>query len=72
MKATDEINWHEDSWFSPHWADRATDEFKAWWLRWQGRPDEFQDRDDYWMACGFALMGWLAGRKQILEATNRE
>ena len=68
----DGINWHEDSWFSKYWASRAPDEFKAWWLEEQGHPDGFLDRNDYWMTCGFALMGWLAGRKEVLESTNRE
>jgi len=58
----DGIDWHEDSWFGRHWADKATDEFKAWWWGWYGHPDQNQqcDRDEYWTRCGFALMGWLA------------
>ena len=76
MKATDEINWKEDPIFRAYSAPHLTDEFKEWWVGhfgdvsgdvWSG-----VQRADYWGHCGWALAGWLAGRKQALEATNRE
>ena len=75
MKATGEIDWRADHWFKAYWHDLLTDEFKAWWVGEYGAPDHWNDPDDrreYWTRCGFALMGWLAGRKQALEATDRE
>ena len=75
-KTTNEINWREDKTFASFGLPLATDEFKAWWANSFGAPpvDWWADsaRDIYWARCGFALMGWLGGRQQILEATNRE
>ena len=75
-KTTNEINWREDPIFSAYCADHLTDEFKAWWWGHYGdiRRDGWsgENRKDYWTSCGWALTGWLAGRKQVMEATNRE
>lgn len=61
-----DINWREDAWFATHHANAVTDDFKRWWLEYYGAPSQYEgERDEYWVRCAFAWLGWKA-------ATNKE
>jgi hypothetical protein len=58
------VDWRTDSWFAFNYADELTEEFKAWWMRFHGLPDQYNDnpdeQDEYWTRCAFAWNGWKA------------
>jgi len=58
------INWNTDSWFASHLADKLTEDFKAWWVEFYGRPEQYEgapdEQDEYWVRCAFAWHGWNA------------
>ncbi len=61
------IDWRADSWFAAHHADDLTEAFKVWWVGYYGTPEQYEEehdeRDEYWVRCGFAWMGWKARGK---------
>jgi hypothetical protein len=59
----DTINWLENPWFAKYQIPALTDEFKEWWTEFYGSPADYDDQDEYWTRCAFALMGWLSARK---------
>jgi hypothetical protein len=64
-----EINWVEDAWFEREHAPWITQDFKDWWEKFYGHPDQCltqEDRDEYWVRCGFAWMGWQASFRQYV------
>ena len=58
------IDWKADSWFVYHFADKLTEDFKAWWADFYGPPDQHPEtpdkQDEYWVRCAFAWHGWNA------------
>ena len=59
------VNWTADQWFEKHHAGSLTDEFKAWWIGYYGRPEDYEDNHEYWTRCAFSFQGWLAHRGSL-------
>lgn len=59
-----EVNWKEDNWFTEFCTDDLTDGFKEWWVDYYGIPADYTSKynepEDYWIRCAFALAGWKA------------
>ena len=51
-----------DPWYNKYWRDKECSEFRDWFLRWYGVPEDYpeDDPEEYWLRRGFALAGWKA------------
>ncbi len=60
------MNLTGNEWFNKYHAVNVTDEFKAWWIAYYGRPSDHEQTPDeqaeYWTRCGFTLVAWNAAR----------
>ena len=54
----------KDHWFLKYHYENLTPAFTEWWVGYYGTPEQYDthpgELDDYWIRCGFALIGWLA------------
>lgn len=55
----------EDEWFTRYHSQtlKNTVNFSEWWVDFYGKPDDYGEVNEYWIRCGFALMGWTAAKE---------
>ncbi len=58
-------------WYNKFWKSKETLDFSLWFTKEYGLVEEYHpdEKGDYYIRRGFALMGWLAG---ILHCTLPE
>lgn len=54
-----------DKWFFKYHYNKLTDEFLRWWLDYYGYPEQYSNKNEYFIRCSEALSGWLAHEKSI-------
>jgi len=60
------FNWYEDEWFSLHYAEKISEDFKSFWLSvyWKSANDYESKRNrKYWENCAFAWKGFVSEEK---------
>ena len=59
-----------DYWYNKYWKAKETEEFLTWWYDYYGGVADIEDDDDaqeeHYRRQAFTLMGWLAGRGELI------